>query len=334
MTIYILALHGVATGGPEATHQLSDALIEQGFDARLVYFRWEDFQAGMPQQFPAYEPFAEEYACYKLKLARSLPDEEGAVIVLPETACNLSFMFKRAKVLIWWLSVDNAFPALSGLRLSEKLSPNLNYLRRPNLYHASQSRYAERFVEALQLRSLGMLSDYTVDLTPYAAPLPMSERPKLVAVNANVAKVALGVVDLDALGEAIKRLDPEIDLIAIGGMSRAEIAGVFAKARVYVDLGNFPGKDRMPREAASMGCSVIRMPDGAGGECPGTPYGGFTVARVVCMEANDFNQSGHEATRAFDVGAERSTFLLEVIEIFSYLEAANEEETRAQEASA
>src|SRR5690606_16801027 len=99
-----------------------DALIEQGFDARLVYFRWDDFKGSIPAEFPAYAPFAPEYARYKVELARSLPDEEGSVIVLPETAAMLAPAFQRAKVLIWWLSVDNAFGALSAI--------NLNYLRR------------------------------------------------------------------------------------------------------------------------------------------------------------------------------------------------------------
>lgn len=252
MTIYIFALHGIATGGPEATHQLSDALIEQGFDARLVYFKWPDLARGPLIEFPAYEGFAPEYARYKVKLARSAPDEEGAVIVLPETLAHLVPFYAKAKVLVWWLSVDNAFGALSGV--------NLNYLRRPNVYHASQSRYAETFTQALQLNSLGMLSDYTVDLTEYAIPLPMAERPKLVAFNARPDKV---IADLEAIGAEIAALDPEIRCIAIHGMSRPEIAAVFAAARVYVDLGNFPGKDRLPREAASMGCASLRFHAGA-----------------------------------------------------------------------
>lgn len=255
MSIYILALHGVTTGGPEATHQLSDALIEQGFDARLVYFTWPDLKDGVPSELPRYTGWAEEYAHYKAELARTLPDEEGAVIVLPETCCHLVPHWKRAKVLVWWLSVDNAFLSLGHV--------NLNYLRAPNVYHASQSRYAETFTQALQLNSLGMLSDYTVDLTQYATPLPMAERPKIVAFNARADKV---IADIGAIADEMAKLDPEIRCIAIAGMSREEIAAVFANARVYVDLGNFPGKDRLPREALSMGCATLVSAAGAGRE--------------------------------------------------------------------
>lgn len=308
MTIYILALHGVATGGPEATHQLSDELIRLGFDARLVYFKWDDLREGPLREFPAYEPFAPEYARYKVNLARSLPDEEGAVIVLPETACALAPAWRKAKVLIWWLSVDYGLGPLSAL--------NLNHLRAPNVFHASQSRYAERFVEALGFRSLGMLSDYTVDLTEYATPLPMSERPKLVAFNARADKV---IADLPAIGEAIANLDPEIKLIAIANMSRPQIASIFAQARVYVDLGSFPGKDRMPREARSMGCDVLVFSNAAGPEAHSVVTEGQGVPYQVLdmLRHPGLGQTEWDATPS----QEREIFTTEVRNVFSALQA-------------
>lgn len=315
MTIFILALHGVTTGGPEATHQLSDALIEQGFDARLVYFTWPDLKDGMPAEFPAYTGWAEEYAHYKAKLARSLPDEDGAVIVLPETVCHLVPHWKRAKVLVWWLSVDNAFLSLGHV--------NLNYLRAPNVYHASQSRYAETFTQALQLNSIGMLSDYTVDLTQYATPLPMSERPKLVAINARQDKV---IADLNALGEEIAKLDPDIRCIAVDGLTRAEVAAVFANSRVYVDLGNFPGKDRLPREATAMGCSNYLAHNGAAGsggaDFMQTHYG-VPIAQAIVQLARDLELNECDVRhRRMYVSKERDAFNAEVRDVFSQLTGA------------
>lgn len=307
MTIYIMGLHGVATGGPEATHQLSDALIEQGFDARLVYFKWDDLRQGLPVEFPEYAGFAPEYERYKVKLARSIPDQEGAVVVIPETLAMLAPAFRQAKVLVWWLSVDNAFGALSGL--------NLNWLRKPNVFHASQSRYAENFTKALGLNSLGMLSDYTVDLTEYATPLPMAERPKIVAFNARPDKV---IADLPAIGDAIAELDPEIHCIAIAGMSRADIAAVFAAARVYVDLGNFPGKDRLPREAASMGCIPLVQDAGAGGvDLIDWSTDGYSIAGRVAREVQEATQFNWAAQYV----GERDTFNTEARDVFTALKA-------------
>lgn len=307
MTIFIFALHGVATGGPEATHQLSDALIEQGFDARLIYFKWADLAQGPLRELPEYAGFAPEYARYKTNLARQAIDEEGHIIVLPETLAHAAPFFRRAKVLIWWLSVDNAFAALAHV--------NLNQLRRANVYHASQSRYAERFCEALGFNHIGMLSDYTVDLTEYATPMPMQERPKLVAFNARPDKVDINL--LADIAHQIERLDPTIRIAAIQGLPRAEIANLFAQARVYVDLGNFPGKDRLPREAASMGVDVLAFSVGG--------YEGPHQSRInpseTAGEAARLIAARCNSQAPFDpvTMPERTTFFTEARAVFSTL---------------
>ena len=40
-------------------------------------------------------------------------------------------------------------------------------------------------------------------------------------------------------------------------MTRDEVVGLLRKAKVYIDFGEHPGKDRIPREAAISGCCVI-----------------------------------------------------------------------------
>lgn len=312
--IYILALHGVRTGGPEAIHQLSDALIEQGFDARMVYFDRGQIAAleqASPQdgyQFGARENPIEEYARYKVNVAAHVPNTEGVIVVLPETLCHLAPKFDKATVLIWWLSVDNGFGALSRV--------NLNHLRRHQVYHVAQSRYAYELLAALQLpkRLGGMLSDYTVDLTEYATPMPMSDRPKIVAYNGNHKVTA----NWPAIKEALREIDPEIECMPVWG-ERSEIAEVFSMARVYVDLGCFPGKDRMPREAAAMGCFVLVASYGAGGadlvnwaEPPGT-YWPSAIADAV------LNPERQRTIRRGSFGSERDVFFREVREVFSGL---------------
>jgi hypothetical protein len=40
-------------------------------------------------------------------------------------------------------------------------------------------------------------------------------------------------------------------------MTRKEILGTLGRAKVYIDFGEHPGKDRIPREAAAMGACII-----------------------------------------------------------------------------
>lgn len=294
--IYIMALHGVRTGGPEAIHQLSDALISQGFDARIVYYDWPEIaklEQVSPQdgyRFPARTNEIEEYAHYKTNVACEIPNAEEVVVVLPETLCHLAPKFDKATVLIWWLSVDNGFAALdkesrnAATGFSALSQTNLNRLRVQNVRHAAQSNYAIDVLNALQLPVVGLLTDYTVDLTSLAT--PAAERPKLVLFNANY-KVT---TDLQKLADEMGAIDPQIQCIPLRGLSKKEIAGLFSRARLYVDLGCFPGKDRAPREAASLGCYAILA------ECGAAFTDSFGVGTVV--------------ERLEDITAERLVYLV------------------------
>lgn len=260
--IYVLCLHNVRTGGPEAIHQLSDALIEQGFDARMVYYDWNQIAAleqAEPDDFYIFGPREnpiEEYARYKTRVEGTVPNQDGYIIVLPETLCHLAPKFPNATVLIWWLSVDNGFGALGRC--------NLQQLRGQRLRHVWQSRYAGRFLSSLQL-GWRELSDYTSDMSEYLdeTPQPRSEREPLIVLNANAHKVA--TANLDAAEAAITERCPQSRFKRLNGaLSRREVAQILAKARVYIDLGSFPGMDRLPREAAQLGCGVIVARTGAG----------------------------------------------------------------------
>lgn len=262
--IYVLCLHNVRTGGPEAIHQLSDTLIEQGFDARMVYYDWgqiaalESASAQDGYRFGARENPIEEYARYKVNVTDHVPNVEGVIVVLPETLCHLAPKFDKATVLIWWLSVDNGFGALSRV--------NLNHLRRPGVFHAAQSHYANRLICALKLSppAGAFLTDYTLDMRELAPPLPWDERDMLVVINSGYKVTA----DVTALAADVRRTIPQASCYVLPhGKSRREIAEVFAKARVFVDLGSMPGKDRLPREALVMGCGVLTdSHNGAGDE--------------------------------------------------------------------
>lgn len=49
----------------------------------------------------------------------------------------------------------------------------------------------------------------------------------------------------------------DVNFIPIVNMTRHEVIETLQRAKVYIDFGNHPGKDRIPREAAILGCCVI-----------------------------------------------------------------------------
>ncbi len=46
-------------------------------------------------------------------------------------------------------------------------------------------------------------------------------------------------------------------------MTNEKVRNIMWKAKVYIDFGNHPGKDRIPREAAICGCCIITGMNGS-----------------------------------------------------------------------
>ena len=49
----------------------------------------------------------------------------------------------------------------------------------------------------------------------------------------------------------------DINWVPLQNMTRSELVNVMRVAKVFVDFGYHPGKDRLPRECAANGCCVI-----------------------------------------------------------------------------
>jgi hypothetical protein len=64
-----------------------------------------------------------------------------------------------------------------------------------------------------------------------------------------------------------------IKFVPIENMSMAKVAKLLSTAKVYIDFGNHPGKDRIPREAAISGCCVIVGKNGSAKYFEDVPIG-------------------------------------------------------------
>lgn len=323
--IYILLPHNTRTGGPEALLQLSDALAERMPDvpnhvvcytaAEIADLRTQSHKkvdAGSELVFGERAIGIPEYAVYRTTLAHRIPRTREAVVVLPEVLADLVPVFRRNTVLLWWLSVDNAFPALGQV--------NMNHLRRPSVFHASQSNYAERFLTACGLTSLGPLSDYTPEgFNPSSAP---ATRERLIVLNAS-AKV---VSDLDAVERHINEQAPDAEVRRLAGLPRKEVAHLLGRASVYVDLASFPGKDRLPREAARLGCAVLLAEAGAGiggadfpvpQDAIVSPWNPEGIARQAVRLLDPAEAEANRNAMRQAVTNEREQFFAEVSTVFS-----------------
>jgi hypothetical protein len=60
-----------------------------------------------------------------------------------------------------------------------------------------------------------------------------------------------------AFTKEIMKLAKDIKFVPLINMTRQQVIETLQRAKVYIDFGNHPGKDRIPREAAILGCCVI-----------------------------------------------------------------------------
>lgn len=262
MKFVIVCPFGMRTGGPESCFQLSDTLMRHGLEAEMWLLTEADgtalrelIQGGknftnirfdLPERVNTFE----DYLRYLAKPFVSFEPKEKVLFVLPEDYAWMVPLFVSQQVLVWWLSVDAGFRALGEL--------NTNYLRLPYVRHAHQSVYAERFLRALGLDSTP-LGDYTV-VDGRGDPPPQTARPKSVVFSAE-QKV---IVKLDLLERAIAQRCAYAQFTRIASMHKSEVSAAFRNARVYIDLGHFPGRDRAVREAVLLGANAIIANCGSG----------------------------------------------------------------------
>lgn len=252
--IYVLAPSGSVSGGPEALHQLVDALRRRGHRAYISYV--PDATSPKPVAFARYDA-----------VAKRPRDRWGNLIVIPEIWTGRIRSVRAADVAVWWLSVDNFFgdrpdddqqfaamirghetSVSGGLPTKSATWQELRLVR--NLY---QSTYAARFLETRGIAS-EKLGDYINE--EFHDIDRSGPREDVLAYNP-----AKGLPRTHHLAAMF----PRWKWIPVEGLSRREVGRLLTGVKAYVDFGCHPGRDRLPREAALAGACVITGLRGSAG---------------------------------------------------------------------
>ena len=265
--IYVYCPASVVTGGGELLHQLVDFLNHYGECAYIVYIGKNDHKV----------PNA--YSKYNIKVTEFVDDNDSSVVVCGEGFLYLASQYKNAQIILWWLSVDNAYNSelqlqyislkdvfkwkfrtglrALKLRLKNKMffkHLSIRKIRSLNAINAYQSEYARLYLESLGFERLVPLKDYINTEYYQADMINNSVRKPKVLYNPRK-----GV----EFTEKLIAMSPDIQWCPIQNMNRQQILDIFHSSMLYIDFGNHPGKDRLPREAALNGCCIITGRRGA-----------------------------------------------------------------------
>jgi hypothetical protein len=241
--VSIVAPYGVVSGGPEALHQLADALQSCGIEAFMVY---------LPERPGGYET-PPSYAGYNVKVAQYVSDRPGDVVIVPETLTGVLRKYKNARTVVWWLSVDFYLQQVTLKERLKRLLRKSNMLRKSEINrhaHMAQSAYARDFLQKLGASSVPVVSDYLSDAVVRRAREHASNPRKNVVIY-NPRK------GLEITRKVMNFTGSKVTWLALQNMTPSQVVEALQQAKLYVDFGHHPGRDRIPREAALAGCCIL-----------------------------------------------------------------------------
>ena len=252
--VYIVCPGLYHTGGAELLHQLCSQLISFGVDAYMYYYLEGSFNIKV-------YPVDDFYRKYHLPYVTEIEDTEHNIFVAYEGPTEFLYIPKKAQRVLWWLSADNYLGHLSNYfrALIQYRKLDLEPLGKFFFFneidnqtdHLAQSEYAKNFllVNGVPEYKIYMVEDYLNQaFLSRAAQVDLSRKENFVAYN---PKKGFEVTS------QLMNFAPDIDWRPIQNMTPEQVQELLARAKVYIDFGNHPGKDRIPREAAISGCVVI-----------------------------------------------------------------------------
>lgn len=264
--IYVLAPYAYTTGGVELAHQLVDYLRNNGEQAFIVYIN--------NNEITSESKVTEAYNKYNIELATEIEDSNENILVLPEIYFDWIYEYKYIQIGCWWMSVDNHYNACTfkdALRYRKGFIRKMKLLRWLNPYkrisyrnsimdlkknerritHFYQSHYAQYHLYTLGFSKVLPLSDY---INMEFVDFNQAEKENIILYNP-----AKGLKHIHKL----MRYMPNHNFVPLKKLSRMQLKELFGKAKLYVDFGYFPGKDRLFREAVCSGCCIMTGKEGA-----------------------------------------------------------------------
>lgn len=99
-------------------------------------------------------------------------------------------------------------------------------------------------------------------VSDYIGDIYMTEVPEILRQNIVLYNPKKG---LDRIKPVMERTSSWLKWIPLIGLTEEDMTAYMHIARIYIDFGGHPGKDRIPREAAVCGCCVITNRRGSAG---------------------------------------------------------------------
>ncbi len=244
--ILIVCPAGAVTGGPEALHQLCAHMNSLGLPAYMCYLPFNQFAAA-PKPYERYKTQSAPYE-----------DKPGNLIIFPEVDPMLALKVKHAQAALWWLSLENFLERRHVSPLYDKIRYMKRVIqgRRPwggaralkTLLHLSQTEHSSQYLRSCGIEPIPLIDSINEDFLTDRYLDRIDHKQNIILYNPTK-----GWRITQRLIQAL----PQWKFEPLKGLNREQLSEKLYNAKLYIDFGHHPGRDRMPREAAMHGCCLI-----------------------------------------------------------------------------
>lgn len=278
--IYVFCPYGLITGGPDALHQLVYYLNKNNINASIVYCDIKKKKLGIPD---AYKVYIKDYL-----VCNDIVDSEENTLVYPETLSFYGKNYHKAKKVVWWLSVDNNtdntnFFSKICILLKKIFSKKFftSLIKKPN-----KIRYLINFFKNKKINFKDDKIDWHLCASYYAFNYVSSRTKKCSLLIEPISLYFLSNIP-ENFGEDLNREEiilynprknfkftkkiinqkslKNVKFIPLTGYNQSQLCLLYQKSKLYIDFGEFPGAERIPKEAVINGCNILTGKNGASG---------------------------------------------------------------------
>ena len=268
--IFIVCPSYAVTGGPEALHQLAFHMNSLGLSAYMSYIPF-DQPASAPCPYKHYKTESTPYE-----------DVKGNLIIFPEIYPNLALKIRYAQSAIWWLSLDNFLerrhvsPFYDHFRYLKRVFQGRRPIRGAralkNLLHFSQTEYSSEYLRLCGINPIPLIDSISEDFLSNRFLNYIDHKKNIILYNPSKG--------FRVTSKLIERF-PQWQFEPLENLTRGQISNKLYNAKIYIDFGHHPGRDRLPREAAMHGCAIITGLLGSAGNSKDLP-----IPQVYKLDSN------------------------------------------------
>jgi hypothetical protein len=184
----------------------------------------------------------------------------------------LALKVKHAKAALWWLSLENFLERRHVWLLHDRVRYFKRVLqgRRPwggaknlkSLLHFSQTEHSTQYLKSCGIDPIPLIDSINEDFLTDKYLDKIDHKQNIILYNPTKGwKVTQKLIAHYT----------QWQFLPLKGLNRDQLSEKLYNAKLYIDFGHHPGRDRMPREAAMHGCCLITGKLGSAGNAIDLP---------------------------------------------------------------